>query len=97
MLRKFKVMIDLRQSIAPSGNVLIIEKPVELFGIGAMKTQPVRCARPKADQAAFKMTLQVEHDIEPLRANLFQERPYGAHQGTSIEQNHFVDRGAVLQ
>jgi hypothetical protein len=54
-------MVELRDAVLDSWNMVIIENPVELLAVKPVKAQAVWRPAPATDKTAFQVALKIQH------------------------------------
>ena len=69
----------------------VVKKPVQLFGVVAVESNARGRAGPPADEATLEMALEIQDQIEAMRAYPAQKRPETPTPMRAVEQYDFVD------
>jgi hypothetical protein len=76
--------------------MVIVEEPVQFFGVVTVEAEAKRRPGPPTDEPAFQMPLQIQDEIETRGANPAQKGAEGPPPMTPVEKNNLIYGGMML-
>jgi hypothetical protein len=86
-------MIQFGAFVTEEGDMVVVEYPVELFGVARVHTDPLPGTGKAGKNPAFKVTLQIQGNVEMPALQLPPKIPDSSYSPRAIEDNHMIDEG----